>query len=101
MGANIPLEEYDHKGCTANVLLIKNNFLYVANAGDARCILSVNGKVFTMSTDHKPQVLTEKHRIMKAGSVITAEGRIDGNLNLSRAIGDLAYKKRPKLKVTE
>ena len=38
---------------------------------------------------------------MKAGSVITAEGRIDGNLNLSRAIGDLAYKKKPKLKAIE
>ena len=54
-----------------------------------------------MSVDHKPNVLSEKHRILKAGSVITAEGRIDGNLNLSRAIGDLAYKKRPKLKQTE
>ena len=98
MNAAIPLEEYDHKGCTANVLFIKNNMIYVANAGDARCIMSVNGKVLTMSQDHKPNVLTEKHRIMKAGSIITAEGRIDGNLNLSRAIGDLAYKKKPKLK---
>jgi protein phosphatase len=45
--------------------------------------------------------LTEKHRILKAGSTINAEGRIDGNLNLSRALGDLAYKKRPNLKPQE
>ena len=28
---------------------------------------------------------------------LVSEGRINGNLNLSRAIGDLEYKKDPKL----
>lgn len=82
------------KGCTANVVLIKDGILYVANAGDARCVLACNGnKPVAMSTDHKPNVLSEKTRILKAGSTINSEGRIDGNLNLSRAIGDLKYKK--------
>jgi serine/threonine protein phosphatase PrpC len=51
-----------------------------------------------MSTDHKPKNRKEKARIVKAGHRVTpGEGRIDGNLNLSRAIGDLVYKKNPKL----
>ncbi|CAK0898395.1 unnamed protein product, partial [Prorocentrum cordatum] len=36
-----------------------------------------------------------------AGGFVTSEGRVDGNLNLSRALGDFAYKKDPKLKQTE
>ena len=47
-------------GCTANVLLIKDNVLYCANAGDSRCILGVSGKAMAMSTDHKPNLLSEK-----------------------------------------
>lgn len=50
----------DNKGCTANVLLIKDDYLYVSNAGDSRCILGVNGKAVPMSVDHKPSVFTEK-----------------------------------------
>lgn len=73
----------------------------MANAGDSRCILAINGKAVPMSVDHKPNLTSEKSRILKAGSMITAEGRIDGNLNLSRAIGDTKYKKNPKLKFNE
>ena len=29
------------------------------------------------------------------------EGRVDGNLNLSRAIGDIYYKQKPKLSLKE
>lgn len=38
----------------------------------------------------------EKERVKKAGGFIT-DGRINGNLNLSRAIGDMEYKKNPDL----
>jgi len=48
-----------------------------------------------MSVDHKPDLPTERDRIMKAGGFIS-EGRVNGNLNLSRAIGDLEYKKDTK-----
>ena len=49
-----------------------------------------------MSFDHKPDNEIEKNRINAAGGTII-EGRINGNLNLSRAIGDLEYKSNPKL----
>lgn len=45
-----------------------------------------------MSTDHKPDLENEKERVKNAGGFIS-DGRINGNLNLSRAIGDLEYKK--------
>lgn len=88
----------DNKGCTAIVLLMKQGNLYVANAGDSRCVAAVGGKAVAMSTDHKPTLSREKQRVIKAGFSVNAEGRIDGNLNLSRSIGDLKYKKNKKCK---
>jgi len=45
-----------------------------------------------MSHDHKPLDEKEKERIEKAGGYVTADNRVCGNLNLSRAIGDLEFK---------
>ena len=82
----------DAIGCTANVILIDNyKSLVVANAGDSRCVLSREGRAVPLSFDHKPENEEERRRIEKAGSTIT-EGRVDGNLNLSRSLGDLKYK---------
>jgi len=88
-------------GCTANVaLLVDGKTLYVANAGDSRTVLSRDGKALELSTDHKPENPIERERVQKAGGFIS-EGRINGNLNLSRAIGDLEYKKNTELKPHE
>ena len=40
-----------------------------------------------MSVDHKPEDEPEKTRIERAGGKITGDGRVNGGLNLSRAIG--------------
>jgi serine/threonine protein phosphatase PrpC len=85
------------KGCTANVVLIKDQTLYVANAGDSRCVMAMGGKAIPLSVDHKPTLASERQRIHKAGSRVNSEGRIDGNLNLSRAIGDQRYKRNRHL----
>ena len=85
------------KGCTANVLMIMNNLLICANAGDSRAVLGEGGRAIPLSTDHKPNLKRERERIYKAGSTVNIEGRIDGNLNLSRAIGDITHKKNTKL----
>ncbi|XP_044261089.1 probable protein phosphatase 2C 21 [Tribolium madens] len=84
-------------GCTAVVALLKGNKLYVANAGDSRCIVCRNGKAVEMSIDHKPEDEPETQRILKAGGEVTWEGRVNGGLNLSRAIGDHAYKQNKEL----
>lgn len=84
-------------GCTANVLLIVGNTYYCANAGDARCILYRNTKeVVSLSEDHKPDGEIEYKRITKAGGYVL-DGRVCENLNLTRAIGDLEYKKNADL----
>jgi serine/threonine protein phosphatase PrpC len=85
------------KGCTANVLMLVNNLLICANAGDSRCVVGEGGRAVPLSIDHKPNLKRERERIYKAGYSVNVEGRIDGNLNLSRAIGDITHKKNLKL----
>lgn len=51
------------------------------------------GKCTPLSFDHKPENQVEIDRIYKSGSAII-EGRVDGNLNLTRALGDLKHKQK-------
>ena len=82
--------DYSHKGCTANVVLIlpgdKNSFnnkpglsgfkpqqestVFCANAGDSRSILGIQGRAMALSMDHKPTNPGERLRITKAGSYV-------------------------------
>jgi serine/threonine protein phosphatase PrpC len=78
-------------GCTANVCLVTDTDIYVANAGDSRCIVVNKGKTENMSVDHKPDDEIELKRIKNAGGQVI-DGRVNGNLNLSRALGDHEYK---------
>ncbi|XP_024371750.1 probable protein phosphatase 2C 60 isoform X1 [Physcomitrium patens] len=78
-------------GSTAVVALIRGRNLIVANAGDSRCIISRRGQAENLSVDHKPELELEKERINKAGGFIHA-GRVNGSLNLTRAIGDMEFK---------
>ena len=94
-------EIMEGKGCTANALLVYGNLLICANAGDSRCVVGEGGRAIPLSFDHKPNLKKERERIYKAGSTVNIEGRIDGNLNLSRAIGDIAHKKSPKVKLED
>jgi serine/threonine protein phosphatase PrpC len=60
----------DSIGCTANVILFSEDWkkIYVANAGDSRCVLGRAGKAVPLSFDHKPDNDEEKRRIEAAGS---------------------------------
>lgn len=53
-----------------------------------------------MSHDHKPDNPDELARIKKAGGKVT-DGRVNGNINLSRALGDFEYKGNSNLKPEE
>lgn len=46
-------------------------------------------QAYNLSRDHKPDLEVEKERILKAGGFIHA-GRVNGSLNLARAIGILS-----------
>lgn len=89
----------DHRvmaGCTAVVAFKRGNMLYVANAGDSRAVLCrADGVALPLSEDHKPNQPRELARIHAAGGFVTQIGRVNGNLNLSRSLGDLKYKQVP------
>jgi protein phosphatase 2C family protein 2/3 len=87
----------DPSGCTAVAALVTHDGkIYVANAGDSRSVLSVQGEVEPLSFDHKPANDVEKARIHGAGGYIEF-GRVNGNLALSRALGDFDFKKNYSL----
>ncbi|KAF5932482.1 hypothetical protein HYC85_028653 [Camellia sinensis] len=98
-----PSEEGPHSdfhgptsGSTACVAIIRNNQLFVANAGDSRCVISRKGQAYNLSRDHKPDLEAEKDRIVKAGGFVQY-GRVNGSLNLARAIGDMELKQNKSL----
>ena len=83
-------------GCTAVVALVTPSEIFVANAGDSRCVVSQKHAAKEMSTDHKPENPEEKTRIEKAGGFVE-DNRVKGILNLSRSLGDMEYKQDSSL----
>ena len=53
----------------------------------SRCVVCRDGQAMEMSFDHKPEDEPEMKRIKNAGGKVTPDGRVNGGLNLSRAIG--------------
>lgn len=53
---------------------------------------SFHVQAYNLSKDHKPDLEIEKDRILKAGGFIQY-GRVNGSLNLARAIGTLSFLK--------
>ena len=78
----------------AGVDLVRREVV-VANVGDSRALLIRDGKAIALSEDHKPENPIERNRIRAAGGQVIKIGpchRVDGNLNLSRALGDFNLK---------
>jgi len=98
------------------VVLIVGDIAYVANTGDSRAIMSLDGgkNFVTLSRDHKPEDPDETLRIEKNGGkvyqnfsfipdptpgnlsgtqTLTGPHRVDpGRLSVSRTIGDIEAK---------
>jgi len=97
------------QGCTAVVVMVVNGGaegprLICANAGDSRAVLSRVGSAVALSEDHKPENAEETARIEKAGGFVKhmpGGARVQGDLNLSRAMGDLRYKQKKELPAAE
>jgi len=69
----------------------------VGNLGDSRCvIIGVDGRIRFVTSDHKPEDEAEAKRIRQAGGSVSFN-RVDGELAMSRAIGDYSYKGQPHL----
>lgn len=90
-----------HVGATAIALVAQGRDIFVANAGNCRAVLCrSDGVAQPLSVDHRPDIPEERERILNAGGWISQDynsagglqHRVNGYLNVSRAIGDLAFK---------
>lgn len=84
----------ERSGTTCVAVLLTPTHILCANAGDSRAILKRHGQVLPLSFDHKPSVTTEKLRITAAKGHVVGK-RIDGDLAVSRALGDFVHKLNP------
>lgn len=65
--------------------------LYTANVGDSRIVLCRNGVARRLTADHKATDASECLRIKANGGVVS-NGRVDGSLSVTRALGDKPFK---------
>ncbi|KAL8276260.1 hypothetical protein RQP46_011334 [Phenoliferia psychrophenolica] len=90
------LETDEDLRATVAALITTDLKIICANAGDSRSVLSVGGEAKPMSYDHKPTNAGENARIVAGGGFVEF-GRVNGNLALSRALGDFEFKQSPQL----
>ena len=77
-------------GTAAVVLLMSGNDIVIANCGDSRAVLCKAGRAVDLTCDDKATSPEEVARIKKLGGFVTASGRVNGDLAVSRSIGDCA-----------
>ena len=75
-------------GAVLTVCVFAGQRVVVASAGDCRAVLCRAGGAKVLTTDHTPQLLSEKLRIEEEGGTIEF-GYLNGALAVSRAVGDL------------
>lgn len=92
MDHDIPAEISVNCGSTALLAtIIAKRYVIIANTGDSRCIMSLDGEPKAMSFDHKTITMGERLRIENSGGYIV-NGRVNEVLALSRAVGDSRFK---------
>jgi len=82
----------DQSGSTSVMTLLSPRHIVCANTGDSRAVLARAGTSVTLSNDHKPYLPGEKERIEAAGGQVKFN-RVNGDLAVSRALGDFVYKR--------
>ncbi|XP_048481383.1 probable protein phosphatase 2C T23F11.1 isoform X5 [Plutella xylostella] len=83
-------------GSTAVAVLVRGGAVYCANVGDSRAVACVAGRAESLSYDHKPNNPEELRRITAGGGWVQLN-RVNGNLALSRALGDYVFKRNSRL----
>lgn len=87
-------------GSTALAVLITSNFIIFCNCGDSRGFLSRSNIVEFETKDHKPSDPNEKLRIENSGGCVIMD-RVNGNLAVSRALGDFSFKDKTDFSTKE
>jgi len=84
-------EANDKSGSTSVTAFIQKRNgtkqLYVANSGDARCVVNKGGQAIRMSKDHKATDPEEEARIRARGGLVLM-GKVAATLAVARAFGD-------------
>ena len=92
-------------GSSGLVAYIMDTTLYVSNVGDSIAVLCRNGSAIALSTKHSPWNKDEMARVRRLGGFISHEGKIDGEIELSRNFGHIPLlpiiKPDPTITVTE
>jgi protein phosphatase 1L len=84
-------------GSTAAVVLLVDNVVYVAHAGDTRALLCRDKMAFALTSDHTPARESERIRIEARGGEVSRNPRggpmrVNGMLAVSRSFGDVLLK---------
>ena len=80
------LEGWD-SGTTAVIGSIHKNKLVLCNIGDSRAVLCRAGKAVSLTKDQNLKVAEEVQMVTRAGGSVS-DGYLNGQLSVSRAIGD-------------
>ncbi|KAL5016126.1 hypothetical protein ScPMuIL_005715 [Solemya velum] len=77
-------------GTTAVTALVRESKLYIGWVGDSQAVLVRDGRTVQIMEPHKPEREDEKARIESLGGCVVFFGtwRVNGNIAVSRAIGD-------------
>ena len=86
----------DHSGCTLCGVLLSPTMMFQVNCGDSRSLIVRRRKILSSSNDHKPTVPSERRRIIAGGGRVVNQ-RVNGNLAVSRGLGDFDFKHNTKL----
>jgi serine/threonine protein phosphatase PrpC len=101
------IDSMDSSGCTAVSCIISPSHIVCASVGDSRAVLGtrpggISKKLscVAMTEDHKPNNPEERKRIEDAGGFVM-DDRVNGELAMSRALGDFRYKGNTEVSATE
>ncbi|KAM3330506.1 hypothetical protein ACQJBY_027006 [Aegilops geniculata] len=92
------MDKEDDSGATATALFLRNDVLVVSHIGDSCLVISRAGRPQSLTNFHRPYgnnktSLEEVKRIRAAGGWIR-DGRVCGDISVSRAFGDIRFKTR-------
>ncbi|KAH9290449.1 hypothetical protein KI387_034566, partial [Taxus chinensis] len=87
-------------GSTATVMFVGGDRLIVSHIGDSSVVISHSGKAVQITSPHRPYgnskvSLNEIRRVKEAGGWVN-NGRICGEISVSRAFGDMRFKTKKK-----
>lgn len=78
---------YLQTGAVGIVLYFVGKTLYVANVGDMLAVVSRQGSALLSSRKHAPFDCDEMHRIRVAGGWVSSDGKVNKEVDTSRAFG--------------